>query len=47
MCNTFEDMDYQNNSLILLSDENKDHNAWTEMYNSANFHKWLLRFEKP
>lgn len=44
---TISDVDYKNNDLIFTSGEGeeKGHNAWTEMYNSVNFYKWLLRFK--
>lgn len=38
--------EYKTNDRIFTSGNSKDHNAWTEMYNDANFYKWLLRFHK-
>ncbi|MEM9687652.1 MAG: hypothetical protein AAF934_12145 [Bacteroidota bacterium] len=45
---TISEIDYENNDLIFISgeDEQKGHNAWTDVYNSTNFYKWLLRFDK-
>lgn len=45
---TISEIDYENHDLIFISgeDEQKGHNAWTDVYNSTHFYKWLLRFDK-
>lgn len=37
---------YNTNDLIFTSTVSDSHDAWTEMYGSENFYKWLLRFSK-
>lgn len=40
--------DYENHQYIFTSGSHpvNNHNAWTEMYTSVEFYKWLLRFER-
>jgi len=43
-----KETDYQNHQYIFISGSHpvNNHNAWSEVYTSVAFYKWLLRFER-
>lgn len=45
---TIAEANYAEEDYIFTSGHNPtfEHDAWTEVYNNANFYRWLLRFER-
>jgi len=43
---SLSDVKYRTNDRIFVSGKKNGHDAWTDLYNEANFYRWLLRFHK-